>query len=215
MWSTQSPPSLMSQLVLYIKLSHPHSTEGPFLSYRPSFKMARDSAVISLQWYSCRWISERLPPRGWLARRPAVLVGVPVRRGFITSYRSKSTEGPQTTISPPGLSGLPAGHSVAPAHCHAPAHFHSPGLCSHEDRAKLTLKLMPRAVPEWTSPVITHILAAKQWNYSLWNDHQHVSVYKSFLLLFSGGITDIICFSKFWKSAFGRVCNSEIHLSSS
>lgn len=106
----------------------------------------------------------------------------------MTSYRSKSTDGPQTTISPLGLSGLPAGNSVAPAQ------FHSPGLCSHEDRVKLTVT--PRAVPEWTSPVTTSILA-KQWNYLLWNDHQHVSVYESFLLWFSGGITYFNCFSKF------------------
>lgn len=166
--------------------------------------MARDSTVISLQWYSCRWISlvERLPPRGWLARRPTVWVGVPVRRGFMTSYRSKSAEGPQTTISAPGLSGLPGGRSVAPAQ------FHSPGLCSHEYLVKVTLKLMPRAVPQWTSPVTSHILPAKQWNYSLWIDHQHVSVYETLLLLFSGRITYIFCFSKLWKSAFGKVCNS-------
>lgn len=77
--------------------------------------MAGDSAVISLQWNSCRWISDRPPLRGWLARRLPQRVGVPVRRGFMTSYRLKSTGGPRTSVSLPGLSGLPASRSVAPA----------------------------------------------------------------------------------------------------
>lgn len=68
---------------------------------------------------------------------------------------------PQTTISPRGLLGLAAGHSVAPVL------NGSPELCSDEDQAKLTLKLMS-CVPEWTSLVIGHIPPAtvppiKQW----------------------------------------------------
>lgn len=119
-----------------------------------------DSGVISLQSYSCRWISACLPLRGWLARRLTMWVGVPVRRGFMTLL-IKVHLWPQTTISPPGLLGLAAGHSVAPVL------NGSPKLCSDEDQAKLTPKLMS-CVSEWTSLVITHIPPAtvppiKQW----------------------------------------------------
>lgn len=110
----QPPASLMSQLVLYIKLIHHTPLWGLYL-----IGGAQRWLVIA-QWFHCSetpavWISDRLPPRGWLARGPPQPVGVPVRRGFMTSYRLKSTRGHRTSISLPGLSGLPAGRTVAPA----------------------------------------------------------------------------------------------------
>lgn len=99
----------MSQLVLYIKLIYHTPPRGLYLIG------GAERWLVIAQWFHCRWISERLPLRGWLARRPPQWVGVPVRRGFMTSYRLKSTVGPRKIISPPGLSGLPAGRSVAPA----------------------------------------------------------------------------------------------------
>lgn len=182
----------MSQLVLYIKLIHHTRPPGP-LSYQQCLKMAADSAVISLQWYSCRWISERLPPTGWLAHWPSQWVGVPVRRGFMTTCRLKFTGGLQTSISPPGwrLVVLAA---------------RSAGLCGNEDQTKLTgtlKQLVPRYKQEWTSPAVCHIVPAKQWNCSLWNDHQHVSLHNS-LLSSTGWLCWIFYFR---KGVFSKTCN--------